>query len=262
MTRQDWEGFDRLQQEVVPDDLMSREDFEKRLKRDGFYALRTTAAKIIGCLSMVRFGDTSGHLATLAISRPMQRKGFGSELMDFALKWFQERGGITEVFLYTQQDNYPAQALYRRFGFEVTATTWHYFVPFTAIKPAGKYRCEPIVVKDIEAVGQHFAGSLPATQIRRYLASQHKVLILRDRERRVVGICRFTPSFPGAFPFELEVEDGFDDFISGIRAHNLPAFDYVRVTFTDNPALKHTCESRGYRLHHKLFRMARSLGKG
>lgn len=261
MTRKDWEGFDRLQHELFPDDLMSWEDFEKRVERDGFFALTTTAGRIIGCLSMGRFGDASGHIALIGIARGMQRRGFGSELMDFGLKWLRGLGGITEAFLYTQQDNHPAQALYRRFGFEATATTWHYFVPFKTIRPAGEYRCEPIAEKDIEAMGQQFADRLPATQIRRWLASQQLVLILRDSERRVAGISRFTPSFPGAFPFELVAVEGFDDFISSLRAHSLPEFDYVRVTFTDNLALARLCERRGYRLHHKLFRLTRSLGE-
>ena len=116
-----------------------------------------------------------------------------------------------------------------------------------------------MMVNEIEVVGAQFQSSLPAAQIHRFLERDQLVFTLRDQTGKVVGACRFTPSFPGCFPFEIHGTEGFDDFIKGLRVNALPEFDYVRVTFTDNPKLGQLCERRGYRLHHKLHKMQLKL---
>ena len=50
-----------------------------------------------------------------------------------------------------------------------------------------------------------------------------------------------------------------DDYVEGIRHYARPEFDYIRLTFTDNPELAQLCNSRGYRLHHTLFKMEAAL---
>ena len=85
------------------------------------------------------------------------------------------------------------------------------------------------------------------------------MLTLKDKNSRIVGACRFDPQFPGCFPFEIAETESFDDFINGLRSHSLPTFDYIRITFTDQPKLAELCEERGYKLHHRLYQMMADL---
>jgi hypothetical protein len=64
-------------------------------------------------------------------------------------------------------------------------------------------------------------------------------------------------------PFRIDNLDGIDDFISGLEEYSLPEYDYVRLTFTDNENLAELCDKRGYKQHHRLYRMkAEVLPKG
>ncbi|MFX0106920.1 MAG: hypothetical protein ACFE7R_01420, partial [Candidatus Hodarchaeota archaeon] len=157
-------------------------------------------------------------------------------------------------------DNYTAQGLYTRYGFQKVGTTWHYYIPYDSLKPLGQFSCETIRPEEIDFVGEKYRTSLPPTQIRRFLEhGESLVFTLKDSQNNVVGVCRFTPSFPGCFPFEIDHVDLVDDFISCIKSHALPEYDYIRLTFTDNPELAQLCEERGYRLHHRLFKMGLKL---
>ncbi|MFX0207555.1 MAG: hypothetical protein ACFFDT_16330, partial [Candidatus Hodarchaeota archaeon] len=101
---------------------------------------------------------------------------------------------------------------YKKFGFSISGTTWHYFVPFDSLRPLNIYTCKEILENEIDLVGQKYIDTLPAAQIERFLASdEFHVLTLKNDNEDIVGACRFTPSFPGCFPFVLDIIDSFDD---------------------------------------------------
>lgn len=254
MRKDDWNPFHLIDQEIFPEDMMREEMFKERIKTDGFFTL-DVKGKLAGYLIVGRFGEKGGHLGRISVARQLQRQGLGTQLMERALEWFHEQEGITHIYLYTQHDNHPAQRLYERFGFKVVGTTWHYFVPFDTLQPLRKYSCQPILPEEIEMVGDKYEVNMPAAQIRRFLDREHLILTLKDKEGHIVGACRFSPRFPGCFPFEIENIDCFDDFIQGLHPFCLPNFDYVRVTFTENHALAKLLEKRQHKLHHKLFQM-------
>jgi len=259
MTLDDWDAFQQIDKEIFPDDLLLRDWFEKRLTRDGFFAMDLDG-ELVGMLIVTPFGDDGGHLGRIGVSRVHQGKGLGSKLIEKAIEWFNEHEQIRFVHLYTQHDNHVAQGLYRKYGFEVTGTTWHYYVPHDTLSPRSLYSCNEIEQYEIDTVGERYNDSFPAAQIRRFLESDdYKIFTLKDETGGLVGACRFTPSFPGCFPFELDRVEGFDDFMSGLLPHSLPEFDYTRVTFSDNPELAKECQSRGYALHHRLFKMTLKL---
>jgi hypothetical protein len=179
-------------------------------------------------------------------------------LMDYALDWFRKQESIKTVQL--QADlNEVALGLYEKYGFKKVGTTWHYFVPYDSIKPKQKYSCHEIQEDEIESVSKQYP-SLPREIIRRFLASEeYHVLTLKDKSGRIEGVCRFTPGFPGCFPFEITSVECFDDFIAGLIKFKLPEHDYCRVTYTNIPKLAELCEKRKYRLHHKLHKMTLQL---
>ena len=259
MRREDWDEYHKLDSEIFPDDMTEREPFMRRLEKEGFFALEVED-RLAGTLRLNIYGDEGGHLASIGVAKRHQGKGFGKALMQYALDWFRERG-VTHVHLYTQDFNTTAQGLYRRFGFEVSGTTWSYSVPYPSISPSGSCACQRIREEEIDRVAEKYPDALPASQIRRFLSSdRYVVLTLKDGQHRIIGAGRFTPSFPGCFPFLLDDLECFDDFIAGIKQFSQPEFDYVRIIFTDYPDLARLCEQRGYKLHHRLYRMELDIG--
>jgi len=244
--------------EIFPDDPLEERFFLKRIEREGCFTLLLDG-KIVGNLIVARYGKDGGHLGRIGVAKAHHNKGLGSVLLECAIDWFQQQGGIREVHLYTQDFNKPAQTLYKKYGFERSGTTWHYFVPFNSLQPLNRYSCQKIQENEIDSVGDRFP-SMPPEQIRGFLTyEENLVLTVKDQYGDIQGACRFTPSFPGCMPFEITSLECFDDFLMGIKELSLPEYDYCRVTFTDIPQLAKLCEDRGYRLHHRLHKMSLSL---
>jgi ribosomal protein S18 acetylase RimI-like enzyme len=254
MREEDWMDYEKIDEEIFPDDRVNQESFQKQVAGRPFFALEVEG-RLAGMLILARFGEDAGHLARIGVTVSLQNRGFGAKLMECAMSWFRNEK-ISQVILYTQDHNKHAQHLYKKFGFEVIGTTWHYFVPFNTISPTGNFVCTPIQEDEIESVGKKYHDYLPAAQIRRFIESEdYHILVLKNKAEDVVGACRFTPSFPGSMPFRIDNLDSVDDFIYGMETLSLPEYDYVRLTFTDNAGLAALCDSRGYKLHHKLYRM-------
>ena len=253
MTKEDWRAFHDFDLLSFPDDAMSEEFFLKRLERDGFFSLDLNG-EMVGQLVVAPFGENEGHLGRVAIAPNHQGKGYGKVLLRKAMDWFKTEN-LTKVHLNTQDHNQVAQGLYRQFGFERSGTTWHYFVPIETLNPKHEYTCQRILPEEIEQVGKKYS-SLPAIQIKRLLEfPENPVLTLKDKEGGIKGVCRFTPSFPGCFPFEIDDIEAVDDFLIGLSPYALPSFEYYRITFYDNEMLAQLFLERGYRLHHRLYKM-------
>jgi GNAT superfamily N-acetyltransferase len=254
MADEDWKQLHKMDLEIFPDDVLDEEWFKKRVQKDGCFVLDLEGC-ISGYLVVARYGMDEGHLGRIGVAKMSQGKGYGSVLMQYALDWFRNQEGIRSVHLYTQDFNSVAQELYKKFGFRRSGTTWHFFVPYKTLKPTREYTCQGIEEDEIESAGRRFP-SLPAEQIKRFLTHEEfRVLTLKDRNGSIVGVCRFTPSFPGCMPFEIADTSYFDDFAAGVRRFGLPEYDYVRITFTNMPELARLCEKRGYHLHHRLYKM-------
>ncbi|GEM_PF-3823626 len=261
MREEDWSSLDQLEAEIFPEDRLNEKDFQRILVTQRMFALESESNQLIGYLYVAPFGDDTGIIGRIGVTKKQQKKGLGSQLMQYALNWFQEHGGIRKVILNTQDFNMAAQKLYTKFGFRTVGTTWHYFVPFNTIQPQGRYTCQEISSKEIDSISTIYPETMPASQIHRWLENDLFVFTLKTTTKKIIGACRFTPDFPGAYPFNLEVIEAFDDFIEGIRAFSLPSYDYVRVTFEDNLELAKLMAHRKYKLHHRLFKMELNLAK-
>jgi RimJ/RimL family protein N-acetyltransferase len=256
---EDWEEFHEMEKNCFEEgDRIKEDEFFHLVKAGNFFALEI-AGSIVGELRVSRFGSDEAHIGRVGVARSHQRQGYGKVLMDYAIDWFKKERDIKTVHLYTQDYNVASQSLYRRYGFDVTGTTWSYVVPFSGLEPKGNFKCQEIKQEEIELVSEMFP-SLPAAQISKLLENPRQlVLTLKNNEGVIVGAARFAPSFPGCFPFEITSVDCFDDFISGIKELTPSEFDQMRSTFTDNEELAELCGERGYHLHHRLYRMSLNL---
>ncbi len=255
----DWEQLTDLDLAVFPDDYITFEVFKIIVEANRFFGLFLDDGELIGQLSLGIFGENAGHLSRIGVKESYQNQGYGSQLMRFAIEWFKKKE-VSKIILYTQQDNFHAQHLYKKFGFAITGNMWHYFVPFESISPSGELSCDLIKEREIVVIEAKYPEAFPPTQIRRYLKTdRNKVLVLRTMTGEIVGACRFTPSFPGCHPFIIDRTYVFDDFMYGLQQHSLPQFDYVRIAFSDNEELAQLCHERGYKLHHRLYEMTLHL---
>ncbi len=258
MTVEDWPIFHKFDIKNFPDDSIAEDWFKKRVEREGFFALDLNS-HIVGQLILALFGDDEGHLGRIGVDENHQGEGYGNLLMKHAIEWFQKHKVIKQIHLYTQDHNTVAQNLYMKSGFIVSGSTWHFFVPFDSLRPLNIYTCQEILEDEIDPVGEKYADTLPAAQIKRFLTYDEFHVFTLKYNDDIVGACRFTPSFPGCFPFVLDDIVSFDDFMVGLKPYSLPDYDYIRVTFTDYPNLAQLCEKRKYKLHHRLFKMTLAL---
>ena len=261
MRKEDWNSLDQLEAEIFPEDRLNEKDFQRMLDTQRMFTLESESKQLIGYLYVAPFGDDTGIIGRIGVTKTQQKKGLGSQLMHYAINWFQEQEGIRKIILNTQDFNMAAQKLYTKFGFHAVGTTWHYFVPFNTIQPQGRYTCQEITAEEINSVSSLYPETMPANQIRRWLENELFVFTLKTTTSNIIGACRFTPDFPGAYPFNLDVVEAFDDFIEGIRTYSLHSFDYVRITFTDNQELAKLMAYRKYKLHHRLYKMELNLAK-
>ncbi|NHI87983.1 MAG: GNAT family N-acetyltransferase [Candidatus Thorarchaeota archaeon] len=259
LREEDWDRFHEMEKTAFEEgDLMTKDNFDNSFSTDGFIALEINEL-LVGYIRVSQYGSEEGHLGRIGVAGSHQGQGWGKVLMEHAIDWFKNKENIKAVHLYTQDYNKTAQSLYMKYGFMVSGTTWSYFIPFEGLEPKGRYTCQIIDENDIDVAAEMFP-SLPSAQIRKFIESEvNQVLTLKNETKKIVGAARFTPSYPGVFPFEITDVDCFDDFIIGIQKLSLPEFDYVRSTFTDNEELAKLCGERGYHLHHRLYKMTLRL---
>jgi len=148
MREDDWSEYEKIDEEIFPDEKTNRESFQKQFTKDGFFAL-DVGGRLAGMLIVSRFGEDAGHLARIGVAKSIQNRGLGARLMEYALEWFRNEK-ISNAILYTQNYNKQAQHLYSKFGFKIIGTTWHYFVPFKTIVPSGNHVCSHIQEVEIE----------------------------------------------------------------------------------------------------------------
>ena len=262
MRNDEWETFHTIDKEIFEkEDHISEEFFQKHVQKPGFLALETIQGNLLGYLVLGQFTDEIAHLGRIGVRKSHQSQGLGTKLMKYALNWFHEKEGITEVQLYTQIDNLQAQGLYNKHGFKIIGQTWHYFVPFDSIHAVRKYTVQIAQPEEYQMVADLFPKSLPLGAIHRFIEREQLIFTLKDPSTQIVGATRFTPNFPGCFPFELLELTGFDDYIHAFQSLCDPPSDLLRITFHENEQLAQLCETRGYKLHHKLNRMQLILPK-
>lgn len=80
---------------------------------------------VVGMLVLWLIVDEA-HIATLAAHPDFRRQGIGSELLTHALLWaYQE--GARRAFLEVRAGNQAAQAMYRKFRFEISGSRPRYY---------------------------------------------------------------------------------------------------------------------------------------
>lgn len=101
------------------------EEWNKPVFEDGWTRswIITDGEKVFGDLSLKQVvrSETAKHRALLmmGMQRSVRGKGYGSQLLSTAIEWAREQG-IDWLQLFVFENNKPAQALYKKFGFVET----------------------------------------------------------------------------------------------------------------------------------------------
>lgn len=89
--------------------------------------LVTDENEIFGELTLVNRPalKTSLHrcLLMMGLERSVRGQGWGTRLLNEAIQWARQQPTLDWITLYVFENNFPAKALYNKFGFEVVGTT-------------------------------------------------------------------------------------------------------------------------------------------
>jgi [ribosomal protein S18]-alanine N-acetyltransferase len=66
------------------------------------------------------------HIATIAVHPDFRRRGIGEQILISAIRAVRKEGA-QRVFLEVRAGNVAAQAMYRKYGFEITGIRPHYY---------------------------------------------------------------------------------------------------------------------------------------
>jgi ribosomal-protein-alanine N-acetyltransferase len=83
------------------------------------------AGRIVGVVVAWLLVDEM-HIATIATHPDFRRQGIAQTLLDHVLKLGADEGAVSS-FLEVRASNLAAQAMYRKFGYEVTGRRPHYY---------------------------------------------------------------------------------------------------------------------------------------
>lgn len=86
------------------------------MSSDGFYVAEADGL-VVGYIVAALTEDREGRVFSLAVDPAFRKRGVAAALLERALELYRSEG-IPAVRLEVRVDNAPAQALYRRFGFE------------------------------------------------------------------------------------------------------------------------------------------------
>lgn len=159
------------------------------------------ADRVVGYAGLQFDGDNT-DIATIGVASEAQRWGIGSQLMDFVIARSGELGA-QGVFLEVAVNNEPAQAMYRKYGFEQIGLRKRYYQPENLDAYTMRLELENEVVSDPRAsvfITAHELGDLVADRL-------VKILDVRWQLGRNDGKEQHAQAhIPGALYVDLDTE--------------------------------------------------------
>jgi hypothetical protein len=225
--------------------------------------------KLVGYLRLLVL-EEYGHLGQIAVEKTERGKGFGNELMDYAIEFYEVKE-VNNIGLYVETKNNVAISLYEKYGFRKKFESFHYWINeeehrkiVNQLDIQENCNVRVLELDDYETIVKTFP-EINTKELRVNLAKRKSkglsggesipLGLFVDNRLQVYG--RFNPEFPGCRPFLVTEVKYVDEFIKGLEKYRKQ--DYIRLTFDRNKELAKFFEDRGYRLHHHLFLMERKM---
>lgn len=115
MVESDLERVVEIEEETFPVPF-TRGLFEKFMRHECFYCYVILISGKIGGYAVYSVAADEVDLLNIAIAKPEQHKGYGTQLMDHVLSHSAELGG-KRIYLEVRPSNKAAQAFYEKYGF-------------------------------------------------------------------------------------------------------------------------------------------------
>ncbi|MHA1197878.1 MAG: GNAT family N-acetyltransferase [Candidatus Heimdallarchaeaceae archaeon] len=264
----DWPSFEDIVEEVFARENIHKENFLQLLDDEGLVgAFREE--KLVGYIRLLLL-DEYGHLGQIAVVKSERGKGYGNELMEYAIKYFEKKK-VESTGLYVETNNIAAISLYEKYGFDKQFESYHYWIDeeqFRSIlenyQQDEKTEIRILTPTDFDVIVRTFPD-INSKELRIHLERPKSKGLSGGKSiplglftgSKLIVYGRFNPEFPGCRPFLITDTDYLDNFIVGLNEYRTK--DYLRITFDRNRALADFCEKRGYRLHHHLFLMEKDM---
>jgi ribosomal protein S18 acetylase RimI-like enzyme len=208
-----------------------------------------------------------GYVRNLAVDPAWRRRGAGRRLLTAAAARLR-RAGCDAWRLNMKVGNEPALRLYESLGFRTLFRSDSLRVPWRAVDalpPAPR----PLLVRDVEpaddaALEQRFdlaPGQLTAC---RAMAGQILVRLddAADRAQPALGVARFDPQFPGAYPFRVSAPPFARALLEGLRPHARPEHDHLFVLTEDDAPLAALLRAAGAAVQLEIVHLRGALPAG
>ena len=264
----DWPSFEAIVEEAFARENIRKENFMKMIEDEGLVGA-FIEDKLIGYLRLMLMGDY-GHLGQIAVEKLERGKGYGNQLMEYAIHFFS-RKKVKNIGLYVETNNETAINLYEKYGFKKEFESFHYWIDedqfakiYKNYRKKENTKIRILIPEDFEEIVDTFPN-INHEELRTHLirpksrglsgGESFPLGLFVDKKIRVYG--RFNPEFPGCRPFEIADLTFFDDYIVGLDEYKTK--EYIRITFDRNKSLSEFCFQRGYRLHHHLYLMKMKL---
>jgi len=255
----DWPEFNKMDVEAFEeDDSVREESFQKGLSSSrglSVVLVHKETKDFIGYYRFLIYG-TLAHLQRIGVNPKFQRKGYGSVLMDSALA-NMKKTGATKYMLYVMQDNEAAIKLYEKYQFNVEFNSSQFEVPFKKLPKKPRGTCRHMDWGEIQLMSLRFG--LNPYRIQHYFGSESDHVLIYSVMGQQFGVCRFSPDFPGAFPFVIRDKEYALDFIAHLITFiTNKEFKAVKITFDSQTELVKIFEEKKIKLKSKLYRMSRA----
>ena len=255
----DWSAFKEMEMETFPNEITKEESFMRGLNSPhGLFVVMVhkETKDFIGYYRFLLYG-TLGHIQRIGVRPKYQQKGYGSILMTSAMS-ILEKAGAKKFMLYVLQENKAAIKLYEKYKFEIEHSTVQFEIPFELLPKEPKGNCRHMDWGEIQLMSLRFG--LNPYQIQTYFGQENQHVIIYQRIGQQMGVCRFSPNFPGAFPFIIRDRNYALDFIAHLVTYiKNKEFTAVKITIDQQQSLVDDFIEKKIPVRNKLYRMSRMV---
>lgn len=253
LKKADWDKFHKMDKKCFPHATINENSYGNNIDSNVFQVLiDETSKNFIGYFKINQYGK-KGHIQRIAVHPDFQRKGYGNLLIKKAVTELEKRG-CNQFFLYVETDNFAALNLYKKHHFIIKNEAWQFEIPFTKLPDRPRGKIMNIKKEKIEFFSNYFDVEPKRMEV--YFESPNDQLILYKVNKKPIGFCRFTPSFPGAWPLKLHDLDYLYDYLCFLK--KLITDDKcnsLKVTIDSNKKLKKEFETENCELKMHLYHM-------
>jgi GNAT superfamily N-acetyltransferase len=235
----------------VDDPIPSRERFASELIHRMVVA--TVDGTVVGYALYELLADT-GYIRNLVSAFTHRRRGIGAALME-SLRARFTAAGATQWCLNVKPDNLAAIALYTRCGLTRAYASCALRLPSSVELPAPPpdLALVPVLPSDdatVEPTFRLLRGQLASSR-----AKAGRELLQLRRGAELLGLAVFSPSIPGAFPFQLLDPTLAAPFLALLRPHVPAGAPHLQVSIEHDDALRAAVLALGAHVHLEIEHM-------